>query len=99
MASSHWEGFDEFVAVAESGQFTAAAERLGVSSSHISRQIARLEERLQTRLLYRSTRRVSLTEAGQTFLQHCQRLQDGRDEALRAMGDLGSEPKGLLRMT
>jgi DNA-binding transcriptional LysR family regulator len=40
-----------------------------------------------------------LTEAGQTFLQHCQRLQDGREEALRAIGDLASEPKGLLRMT
>lgn len=62
-----WEGLDEFVAVAECGQFTAAAQRLGVSSSHISRQIVRLEERLQTRLLYRSTRKVALTEAGQTF--------------------------------
>lgn len=99
MASNSWEGMDEFVAVAECGQFTAAAERMGVSSSHISRQIVRLEERLQTRLLYRSTRRVTLTEAGQTFLQHCQRLQDGREEALRAVGDLASEPKGLLRMT
>jgi DNA-binding transcriptional LysR family regulator len=99
MYANRWEGLDEFVAVAECGQFTAAAERLGVSSSHISRQIARLEERLQTRLLYRSTRRVTLTEAGQTFLHHCQRLQDGREEALRAVGDLNSEPKGLLRMT
>ncbi|MBF8779767.1 LysR substrate-binding domain-containing protein [Pseudomonas fulva] len=96
---SRWEGIDEFVAVAESGQFTAAAERLGVSSSHISRQIARLEDRLHTRLLYRSTRRVTLSEAGQTFLQHCQRLQDGREEAMRAIGDLASEPKGLLRTT
>ncbi|QLC74191.1 LysR family transcriptional regulator [Pseudomonas sp. LPB0260] len=96
---SRWEGLDEFVAVAECGQFTAAAERLGLSSSQVSRQIARLEDRLQTRLFYRSTRRVALTEAGQTFLQHCQRLQDAREEALRAVGDLGSEPKGLLRMT
>lgn len=96
---NHWEGLDEFVAVAECGQFTAAAERLSLSSSQVSRQIARLEERLQTRLFYRSTRRVALTEAGQTFLQHCQRLQDAREEALRAVGDLGSEPKGLLRMT
>jgi DNA-binding transcriptional LysR family regulator len=99
MQVNRWEGLDEFVAVAECGQFTAAAERLGVSSSHISRQIARLEERLQTRLLYRSTRKVALTEAGQTFLHHCQRLQDGREEALRAVTDLTSEPKGLLRMT
>lgn len=44
---NRWEGLDEFVAVAETGQFTAAAERMGVSSSHISRQVARLEERLQ----------------------------------------------------
>lgn len=99
MYQNRWEGLDEFVAVAECSQFTAAAERLNVSASHISRQIARLEDRLQTRLLYRSTRRVTLTEAGQTFLQHCQRLQDGREEALRAVGDLASEPKGLLRMT
>lgn len=96
---SGWEGLDEFVAVAECGQFTAAAERLGLSSSQVSRQVARLEERLQTRLFYRSTRKVALTEAGQTFLQHCQRLQDAREEALRAIGDLAGEPKGLLRMT
>ena len=50
-------------------------------------------------MLYRSTRKVALTEAGQTFLHHCQRLQDGREEALRAVTDLTSEPKGLLRMT
>ncbi|MCU1715837.1 LysR substrate-binding domain-containing protein [Pseudomonas sp. 5P_3.1_Bac2] len=96
---SSWEGLDEFVAVAECGQFSAAAVRLNLSSSQVSRQIARLEERLQTRLFYRSTRRVALTEAGQTFLQHCQRLQDAREEALRAVGDLSSEPKGLLRLT
>lgn len=96
---NRWEGLDEFVAVAECGQFTAAAERLGLSSSQVSRQIARLEERLHTRLFYRTTRKVALTEAGQTFLQHCQRLQDAREEALNAIGDLGGEPKGLLRMT
>ncbi|MBL4834488.1 MAG: LysR family transcriptional regulator [Pseudomonas sp.] len=94
-----WDGLDEFVCVAELGHFSGAAEKLGVSSSHMSRQIARLEDRLQTRLLYRSTRRVSLTEAGKTFLQHCQRLQDAREEAIQAIGDLGGEPKGLLRMT
>lgn len=96
---NQWEGIDEFVCVAELGHFSGAATRLGLSSSHVSRQVARLEDRLQTRLFYRSTRKVSLTEAGQTFLQHCQRLQDARDEALQAITDLGSEPKGLLRMT
>ena len=64
---SRWEGLDEFVAVAEIGSFSRAAERLRVSSSHVSRQVALLEERLQARLLYRTTRRVSLTEAGADF--------------------------------
>lgn len=94
-----WDGLDAFVAVAERESFTTAAEDLGVSTSFISRTIARLEERLQTRLLYRSTRRVTLTDTGQTFLQHCRQLQDGFDEAVRVVQDLGGEPKGLLRIT
>jgi DNA-binding transcriptional LysR family regulator len=97
--TERWEGLEAFVAVAEGASFTAAAERLGVSTSHVSRSIARLEERLQARLFYRSTRRVTLTETGQTFLQHCRQLQDGYDEALRVVQDLGGTPKGLLRMT
>lgn len=96
---SRWSGLDEFVSVAELGHFSRAADKLGVSASHVSRQIARLEDRLQTRLFYRSTRQVTLTEAGQTFLQHCQHLQDARDEAIQAVSDLSSEPKGMLRMT
>ena len=96
---NRWEGLDEFVAVAECGNFLRAAERLRVSSSHISRQVARLEERLQARLLYRTTRRVSLTEAGQTFLARCQRLIEERDDAFQAIDDLHASPSGLLRMT
>jgi DNA-binding transcriptional LysR family regulator len=96
---SRWDGLDEFVAVAESGSFARAAELLRVSSSHVSRQVAALEERLQARLLYRTTRRVSLTEAGQTFFARCQRLIEERDEAFLSMGDLQSAPTGLLRMT
>ena len=96
---SRWAGLDEFVAVAECGSFARAAENLRVSSSHVSRQVAALEERLQARLLYRTTRRVSLTDAGQTFFARCQRLVEERDEAFLTMGDLQSAPTGLLRMT
>ncbi|MDP3635807.1 MAG: LysR family transcriptional regulator, partial [Azonexus sp.] len=96
---SRWVGLDEFVAVAECGSFSRAAERLRLSSSHVSRQVALLEDRLQARLLYRTTRRVSLTEAGQTFFARCQRLIEERDEAFLTMGDLQSAPTGLLRMT
>ncbi|MGV8844207.1 MAG: LysR family transcriptional regulator [Pseudomonas sp.] len=99
MSTHSWEGLDEFVAVVECGSFLRAAERLRCSSSHISRQVARLEERLQARLLYRTTRRVSLTEAGQTFFSRCQRLIEERDEAFVAISDLHSAPTGLLRMT
>ncbi len=94
-----WDGLEEFALVAETGRFGEAARRLNLSSSHVSRQIARLEERLQTRLLYRTTRTVALTEAGQLFLPHCQHLIDARNEALRTVRELNSEPRGLLRMT
>ena len=96
---SRWEGLDEFVAVAECGSFSRAAERLRLSSSHVSRQVALIEERPQARLLYRTTRRVSLTEAGQTFFVRCQRLIEERDEAFLTISDLHSAPTGLLRMT
>lgn len=96
---NRWEGLDEFVAVAECASFAKAAERLRVSSSHISRQVAQLEDRLQARLLYRTTRKVSLTEAGHTFLSRCQRLIDEREEAFSALSDLQTTPTGLLRMT
>lgn len=99
MGAQGWEGLDEFVAVAECGSFLRAAERLRVSSSHVSRQVARLEERLQARLFYRTTRKVSLTEAGQTFFSRCQRLIEERDEAFLAISDLHGAPTGLLRMT
>lgn len=96
---SRWDGIDEFVAVAEAGSFAAGAGRLRVSSSHVSRQVARLEDRLQTRLFYRTTRRVTLTEAGRALLDRCQRLIEERDDALQAASALQEEPAGLLRLS
>lgn len=94
-----WDGMEEFLAVAEAGSFTRAAARLRLSPSQISRSVAQLEERLQARLFFRTTRRVALTESGQILLSHCQRLQEERDEAFRAIGDVQGSPQGLLRMT
>jgi DNA-binding transcriptional LysR family regulator len=100
---SGWDGIDEFVAVADAGSFSRAAERLRVSSSHVSRSVARLEDRLQARLFYRTTRKVSLTESGRTFLDRCRRLGEERDDAFLAIGalqgDVAGMVKGLLRMT
>ena len=92
-------GIEEFVAVAEAGSFTRAAQRLGISSSQVSRQIARLEDRLGVRLLYRTTRRVGLTEPGALFLSRCRELIEQRDAAVEAVGDLQGSPRGLLRLT
>ncbi|HEY1073247.1 LysR family transcriptional regulator [Brevundimonas sp.] len=96
---SRWDGIDEFTAVAEQASFSAAARRLGLSTSAVSREIARLEDRLQTRLLHRTTRRVELTDAGRDFLARCRRLIDERDEVLAAVQPDDHAPRGLLRMT
>ncbi len=96
---SRWDGIDEFAATAEAESFSQAARRLGLSTSGVSRAVAGLEERLQTRLLYRTTRRVSLTDAGRAFLVRCRQLIAERDEALASVGEDDGELKGLLRMT
>ncbi len=95
----NWEGVSEFVAVVEAGSFTAAGKRLGVSTAQVSRQVNALEARLAIKLLYRTTRKVTVTEEGQLYFQHCRQALDGLEEAERALGNLKAEPSGLLRMT
>jgi DNA-binding transcriptional LysR family regulator len=96
---SRWDGIDEFVAVAEAESFSRAAARLNLSTSGVSREVARLEDRLATRLLYRTTRRVSLTDAGRLFLTRCRALIQERDLAMQLVGEDEGELKGQLRMT
>jgi len=93
-----WDGIEEFVAVARTGSFIAGAAALGVSRTHMSRAVARLEDRLGAQLLHRTTRRVILSPTGRTFLDHCVRLVRERDEAVALMRDQG-EPRGDLRIT
>jgi DNA-binding transcriptional LysR family regulator len=95
----NWEGVVEFVAVAEAHSFTAAAKRIGISTAQVSRQISALEERLATKLLYRTTRKVSVTDAGQVYYQHCRQVLDGLKEAELAMNNLQSTPTGKLKIT
>ncbi|MDX1282796.1 LysR family transcriptional regulator [Shewanella colwelliana] len=94
-----WEGVCEFVAVAETDSFTAAARRLGISTAQVSRQVGALERRLDTKLLYRTTRKVSLTEEGTLYYRHCRQVLDGLDEAERALSSLKGTPQGLLKIT
>lgn len=94
-----WEGIEAFVAVVDAKSFSAAAERLGVSKSHISRQIAQLENRLDALLLNRTTRVVSLTDAGQAFYPTCRDMLSTLEEAERAIIDQQHTPRGPLKVS
>ena len=94
-----WQGVNEFVAVAESQNFTKAAAGLSISTAQVSRQVRLLEERLGTQLLYRTTRRVHLTEAGQLYYQSCRPLIEALQGAEHAVQQLQSVPQGLIRLT
>lgn len=86
-------------AVAETGGFTAAAERLGVAKAKISQDISRLEHQLGTRLFNRTTRRVVLTESGHTLYEQCVPLLRQVEIAAAQLADDHSELRGKLRIT
>lgn len=92
-------GLREFVAVVEQGSFTAAADLLDVSTSFVSREVKRLEERLSTRLLHRSTRAVRLTDTGRIYYERAREIQDRIESLESDMADLQELPKGLIRIT
>lgn len=94
-----WEGVSEFVAVAEAKSFTKAAALLGISTAQVSRQIGALETRLAVKLFYRTTRKVTITDTGQIYYNHCRQVLDGLSEAERAISDLHQTPKGRLNLT
>ncbi len=95
---SRWDGFDEAVAVADTGNFTNAARKLNVSTSHVSRAVARLEQHVGVQVFLRTTRAVTLTDTGRVLVDQFRRIIADRDEAL-AMLDLHGEPQGELRIT
>jgi DNA-binding transcriptional LysR family regulator len=88
-----------FVRVVDAGSFTAAAAALGLPKSSVSRGVARLEDALGVRLLQRTTRKLTLTEAGQRYFQQARASLAGLDEAGAAVIDMGHEPQGLVRIT
>lgn len=96
---TQWDGIAEFVAVSEAQSFTQAAVALNTSVAQISRKVAGLENRLAIKLLNRTTRKISLTEAGHTYYQHCRYLIDGLTQAERAISDISEAVKGRLKIT
>ncbi|MBN7818495.1 LysR substrate-binding domain-containing protein [Bowmanella yangjiangensis] len=94
-----WNGIAEFVCIVETGSFTAAAQRLQVSTAQVSRQVNQLEQRLGVQLLHRTTRKVRVSETGQRYYQQCRQLMDGFEDAEQALQELQSTPKGKIRLT
>ena len=88
-----------FTQVVDSGSFAKAADRLGLSTSAASRQVADLEAHLDTRLLNRTTRRVSLTESGRAFHARAVQLLADLEEAEREAGRAAVVPSGTIRLT
>jgi len=94
-----FQGIQAFVAVVESGSFARAAERLDRSVSAVSRDVAELERHLDARLLNRTTRRLSLTEAGRTFHERAVQLLADLEEAEQSASEGGVTPRGTLKLT
>lgn len=88
-----------FARVAEQGSFSAAARTLGLTPSAVSRQVSQLENELGARLFQRTTRKQSLTEAGEIYVQHARRIIADVDEARLAVNRLTDMPAGSLHVT
>lgn len=87
-----------FVQVARCGSFAEASRRLGIPTNTLSRRVQDLETQLGTRLMQRSTRKLSLTGAGQEFLDRCAGAVEGLVDAGQALMSRSEEPSGLVRV-
>ena len=90
---------ETFSAVVEAQSFTAAADKLGLSKSFVSKQVSLLEEDLGVRLLYRTTRKLSLSDEGRQFYSHCKLIMEEAENARAEVMDSQSAPKGKIRIT
>ncbi len=88
-----------FAEVVDQGSFAAASRKLGLPKSTLSRRLAQLESQLGLRLLHRTTRKLSLTPAGEVYHRHCAALRDEAQAAQEAVAQVRSEPHGTVRVT
>ncbi|KPY07795.1 LysR family transcriptional regulator [Pseudomonas coronafaciens pv. oryzae] len=98
LSTDRLKGIETFVAVANAGGFTAAAERLNLTNSAVSKSVARLESRLGMRLFERTTRRLTLTEEGAAYHVVCMRMLAELEAAETALAAQRMEPAGQLRI-
>jgi len=92
------DGIAVFIGVINTGSFTAAAHALGHSTSYVSKEVTRLEKRLGSRLLNRTTRTISLTDAGRAYYERCSQIVIDAENAERSINQLQEKPSGLLRI-
>lgn len=92
------DGMTVFAAVVDADSFTQAAKNLRASKAAVSTHVQKLEDRLGTRLLNRTTRKLSLTSEGRAFYEHCRRILDEAREAIDAVDNVNAEPRGKLRI-
>ena len=85
--------------VVKTGSFSAASRKLGVPVASVSRKISELEQHLKTGILIRSSRRMTLTDAGRSYVEACKHILENVEEAERAATGEYSEPKGNLTVT
>jgi DNA-binding transcriptional LysR family regulator len=93
------QGMRVFARVAQLGGFSTAARDLRLSAAAVTKHVAALEDRVGARLLNRTTRAVSLTEAGRVYLERCLECLQAFDDAEASVGELAGEPRGVLRLT
>ncbi|WP_134634247.1 LysR family transcriptional regulator, partial [Pseudomonas aeruginosa] len=92
------KGMAIFATVVDKGSMAAAAQSLGMTPSAVSQQIRKLESRAQVTLLHRTTRRLTLTEAGEAFYRSCAQMLAIAEEAERRLGEWRDAPVGELRL-
>ncbi len=99
LQSQHMADLLVFVKVVEASGFTAAASALGLGKSAVSKQVQRLERNLGATLLHRTTRRMTVTEAGRVLYEHAATMVRAMEDASASLSSLASRPSGRLRMT
>ncbi|OOF79091.1 LysR substrate-binding domain-containing protein [Rodentibacter caecimuris] len=93
-----FSGIREFLAAVEMGSFTAAADKLNITGSAVGKSISRLEQRLNTQLFHRSTRKITLTKEGEVWLHSCLRIMEELEQAENLLSSEQQAPIGQVRI-
>src|ERR1700760_3613905 len=91
-------GLQTFIRVVETGSFSAVAREIGSSQSAVTRQVAQLEEHFGVRLFHRTTRRISLTDDGESLMVHARQLLDYAESMEAELGSHSASSAGLVRV-